>query len=192
MTSTFCWKMVTSEEKSTFSSKNSSYSFVLAAAFSMLCIGFVPVVIVLGWYSSVIPLSVVLMSFVEGSAKSWTLWKICYIVFYSGIFFGFGFFVSSVICSRTKGRFRFLLSSVLVLAPMAATFLPVLTYNGPKGSGGTYTFWGATVRYFHVYSEGELSINQEGEQDAEQPATAPKLKFGDEKKSKPESEGRSQ
>ena len=157
--------MVSSEEKSTFSSKIFSCRFLLAAAFSMLCIGFVPVVIVLGWYSSVIPLSVVFMSFVVGSAKSWTLWKICYIVFYSVIFFGFGFFVLSVICSRTTGRFRFLLSSVLVLAPLAATFLPVLTYNGPKGSGGTYTFWGATVRYFDVYSEGKLSINQDAEQD---------------------------
>ena len=155
--------MITHKVKSTFRSKNFTCRFLLATAFSMLCVAFVPVAISLGWYSTVAPLSLLFMSFVIGTAESWTLWKIGYIVVYTGVFFGVGFLASSVICSRTNGRLRVLLSSILLVIPIATTFLPVLTYYGPRGSGGIYTFWTASVRFFEVYSDVKSAANREAE-----------------------------
>jgi hypothetical protein len=146
--------------------KSRMYRLLPAFVFCVLCFVFTPVCFALGWQTIIAPLPVLVWTFFIGSAKSWTLWKVGYLLFYGGLFFGLGLLASKAIWKRTSGRLCALLFSILLLIPVATSFLPIVTYHSLKGGGGTYTFWTALARYFDVYSGGRASTKPKAEQHA--------------------------
>lgn len=120
--------------------------------FTLLCVVFAPVYFFYGMTDITVPLSAILYDggrryLAEGRSGillfGWiamTLYTLCFMIIGSSLV--------RITRKMTNRQIRNTVRCTLLLVVALYSFLPLITYNSPAGSGGSYNFWTGVIRYF--------------------------------------------
>jgi hypothetical protein len=85
--------------------------------------------------------------------------ELIYLVLYSGLFLGTGWMTFQVSKYRVYlGEVRLLRQLGFFALVLSFSFLPMITYGGLGGNGGTYDFWNACIRFAQHYWPAEKNL----------------------------------
>ena len=126
--------------------------YLYLAAFTALCVAFVPVYFFFGSSEITVPVSAVLFDALrrylwEGKTGVRLFGWICvglYVLFFMII----GTSLIQVTAKIVSSARRILIRRLLLLFVFLVSFAPLITYISMAGRGGHYSFWTAVYRYF--------------------------------------------